>query len=174
MPTSDPATILIEQNHWANRQIFEACATLTEEQFHRRFEMGPGSLHDTLIHILGAMRRWTDMLGRRAARPRLEEGPKRSPAELLSLLEGVNAEWRQEVDRGPLDEVVRVELRGGAIKGALTRGGIVTHVATHGMHHRAQCLNMLRHVGLTPLPPSSVVEWMLMVDAAELQKGTGG
>ena len=27
------------------------------------------------------------------------------------------------------------------------------------MHHRAQCLNMLRQLGVTPLPPSSVAEW---------------
>ena len=40
-----------------------------------------------------------------------------------------------------------------------TRGAILTHVTTHAMHHRAQCLNMLRHLGVTPLPPSSVTEW---------------
>jgi hypothetical protein len=32
------------------------------------------------------------------------------------------------------------------------------------MHHRAQCLNMLRHIGLTPLPLSSVLEWIRTVD----------
>jgi uncharacterized damage-inducible protein DinB len=34
------------------------------------------------------------------------------------------------------------------------------------MHHRAQCLNMLRHLGVTPLPPSSVTEWDLMGNSA--------
>jgi uncharacterized damage-inducible protein DinB len=53
--------------------------------------------------------------------------------------------------------------RGGKMY-TFTRGAVVTHVTTHGMHHRAQCLNMLRHVGVSPLPPSSVLEWMLMVD----------
>jgi len=38
---------------------------------------------------------------------------------------------------------------------------VITHVTTHGMHHRAQCLNMLRHVGVNPLPQSSVLQWML-------------
>jgi uncharacterized damage-inducible protein DinB len=46
----------------------------------------------------------------------------------------------------------------------LSRGGVITHVATHGMHHRAQCLNMLRQLGVTPLPKSSVVEWMVTAD----------
>ena len=43
------------------------------------------------------------------------------------------------------------------------RGGVLTHVMTHGMHHRAQCLNMFRQLGVKG-PPSAVVEWMLMVD----------
>ncbi|MCH7793309.1 MAG: hypothetical protein IID31_13640, partial [Planctomycetes bacterium] len=47
---------------------------------------------------------------------------------------------------------------------SFTRGGVLTHVATHGMHHRAQCLNMFRSLGIAPLPPTSVLEWMLMVD----------
>jgi uncharacterized damage-inducible protein DinB len=37
-------------------------------------------------------------------------------------------------------------------------------VTTHAMHHRAQCLNMLRHLGVTPLPPSSVAEWTWLAD----------
>ena len=47
----------------------------------------------------------------------------------------------------------------------LTRAGVITQVTTHGMHHRAQCLNMLRHLGVKPLPPSSVIEWVRAVDA---------
>ena len=39
------------------------------------------------------------------------------------------------------------------------RAAVLTHVATHGMHHRAQCLNMLRRLDVQPLPPSSVSEW---------------
>jgi len=34
------------------------------------------------------------------------------------------------------------------------------------MHHRAQCLNMLRQLGVDPVPPSAVVEWIMMVDQA--------
>ena len=41
----------------------------------------------------------------------------------------------------------------------------LTHITTHGTHHRAQCLNMLRQLGVTPLPPSSVAEWTWLGDA---------
>ena len=39
--------ILLAQNRWATRNLIEICAALTKDQFHRRFDMGPGSLHDT-------------------------------------------------------------------------------------------------------------------------------
>jgi hypothetical protein len=29
--------------------MLDACAKLTDEQFHHRFEIGPGSLHDTFF-----------------------------------------------------------------------------------------------------------------------------
>ena len=70
MAEGDPLQILLLHDRWATSQVLNACATLTNEQFHQRFEMGPGSLHDTLTHVLGAMRTWTDTLTGRESRPR--------------------------------------------------------------------------------------------------------
>jgi uncharacterized damage-inducible protein DinB len=158
MPTSKPLDILLSHDHWATRQILEACAGLTEEQFHRRFEIGPGSLHDTMTHVLGAMRRWGDMLAGREQRARLE-GTRRGVAELLSLHDEIAADFAASARKYPVDQVVS-GVRDGKTY-TFPRGVVVTHVATHGMHHRAQCLNMLRQLGVKPLPPSSVVEWAL-------------
>ncbi len=80
MPTSDPIDILLRQNRWATRNLLESCEALPSEQFHQRFEIGPGSLHDTITHILAAMRGWGDMLAGRDQRPRLE-GEQRTPQE---------------------------------------------------------------------------------------------
>jgi uncharacterized damage-inducible protein DinB len=161
MATSNPLDILLAHNLWANRQIIEACAALTPEQFHQRFEMGPGSLHDTVTHILAAMRVWGDTLGGREQRPRLE-GTVRSIAELSAILDEVSAEIAVAAQMHPLADEATLTRGGKAY--SFPRGGILTHVTTHGMHHRAQCLNMLRHLGAIPLPPSSVAEWMRMVD----------
>ena len=162
MPTSNPLEILLAQNRWANRNLIEACSALSDEQFHQRFEMGPGSLHDTITHILGAMRGWGDMLAGREQRDRLETGGKRTPQELLELHDEIAGDFAASAAAHPTDESVS-ESRGGRDY-TFTRGGVLTHVTTHGMHHRAQCLNMLRQLGVDPLPPSAVVEWILMVD----------
>ena len=83
---SDPVEVLLTHNRWATRTLLDACATLPEQEFHQSFDMGPGSLHDTITHILAAMRGWGDMLAGREQRPGLE-GEKRTPRQLLALLD---------------------------------------------------------------------------------------
>ena len=159
---SDPVEILLVQNRWATRNLIEACGGLSREAFHQKFEMGVGSLHDTITHILGAMRGWGDMLAGREQRPRLE-GETRSTQDLLSLLDELSDDLESSAAAHPIDALVTGERGGRSF--TFTRGGVLTHVTTHGMHHRAQCLNMLRQLGVDALPPSSVVEWILMADA---------
>src|SRR4051794_22914946 len=159
MAESDVLQILLSHDRWATAQILDACGGLTDEQFHRPFEIGPGSLHDTLTHVIGAMRTWTDTLAGTEPRPRPEgDGQRRTADQLRSLLEESCRELEAEAGRRGLDETVTRRLRDGRTF-HFTRGAVLAHVATHGMHHRAQCLNMLRHLGVTPLPPSSVTEW---------------
>ncbi len=163
MSTSNPLDVLLAHDHWATRNILEACEPLTRGQFHRRFEIGPGSLHDTTTHIVGAMRGWGDLLAGRDQRPRLEhDGVERTPTELLLLLHEIAADLAHWARQFPLEEKVTGSRSGKTY--TFLRGGVVTHATTHSMHHRAQCLNMLRQLGITPLPMSSVLEWMLYVD----------
>ncbi|HZZ43504.1 MAG TPA: DinB family protein [Tepidisphaeraceae bacterium] len=162
MATSDAQAILLTHDRWATQQILDACAGLSEEEFHRRFEMGPGSLHDTVTHMLGAMRTWTQTLAGEEPGPRLEQGGKRSVGELKELLEECARGLEREAHRLPVGETITRVREGKAYQ--FTRGAVLTHVATHGMHHRAQCLNMLRQVGVKTLPMSSVAEWARVAD----------
>ena len=166
MPTSDPLQILLSHDQWATRQILQACQELSEEQFHQKFEMGLGSLHDTLTHIVGAMRGWGDMLAEREQRERLELNDTiRTPDELIRLVDEASLDLVETQQGKGVDEWVSGQRGGRTFR--FLRGSVLTHVTTHGMHHRAQCLNMLRHLGVDPLPPSSVLEWMLMDDLNE-------
>jgi uncharacterized damage-inducible protein DinB len=164
MPESDPLQILLSHDRWATAQLLDACGQLTADQFHRQFDIGPGSLHDTLTHVAGAMRVWTETLAGLEPRPRLEaDGQRRTPEQLRSVFEEAWRELSAEARRRPLDETVSRTLRNGKTA-RMTRGAVLTHVTTHGMHHRAQCLNMLRQLGVTPLPASSVAEWTWLDD----------
>ena len=159
MPESDPLQILLAHDRWATGQVLDACNRLPPEALHRRFEVGPGSLHDTLTHMVGAIRTWTDTLAGCEPRPRPEtDGQSRTPDQIRALLDESYGELAAEAARRPLAEMVTRVMRGGRAA-SFTRAAVLAHVATHGMHHRAQCLNMLLHLGVQPLPPSSVTEW---------------
>ena len=153
-----PATTLLAHDAWANRAMHGALASLTPEQLDRPFEMGLGALRPTFTHILGATRGWTDVLAGRSQRPRLEADEPMGPPEWQALLEPTASELREAALSGPMDEVLHAERNGKTY--TFVRAHVVTHVTTHAVHHRAQCLNMLRHLGVDPLPPSSVLEWM--------------
>ena len=165
MPPSDPLDILLSHDRWATEQVLDACAQLTDEQFHRRFEIGHGSLHDTLTHVIAVVRALGDTLSGAEPRPRLEsDGQGRTPAQLRALLDESYPPFAAEARRRPLDETVTRRTSIGKLL-TITRGAAFVHVTTHAMHHRAQCLNMRRHLGVSPLPPSSVAEWTWLGEA---------
>jgi len=176
--SSEPLSIALEHNSWATREVLRACAALDDSQWHRRFEMGPGSLHDTLTHIVGAMFRWADRIDGppRAVRPSIEDGSRRTPAQLMTLLDGAAADLAASAERARergLGTAIDVTLGGRAYR--FTLGAMLVHVTTHGMHHRAQCLNMLRQLAVPGvsdrLPEIDVLEWQLGSAAAFQNRG---
>jgi uncharacterized damage-inducible protein DinB len=183
--SSDPLAILAAHDAWATRKLLEACRGLSREQFHRRFPIGPGSLHDTLTHIVGAMRRWADRIEGRALRapimnipsvPGSPEARERTPDELLAVLEETEGDLRNVMERARANLAAVVEVVWPAPGGAgttkayrFTKGAALTHLYTHGEWHRAQCVNMLKHLGAAgvsdTLPELQVVDWQTEVEA---------
>jgi uncharacterized damage-inducible protein DinB len=151
----------------ATRVLLERCRALDERQLAQRFDIGPGSVRDTLRHLVGARRRWADRIGGRPLRPPLEDeaGGPRTPDELLATLVADAGDFaavaRAVAAEGRLDEVMELAVPGIAEPFRFTRGTAIVHVATHGVHHRAQVLNMLRRLGVEDLPDLDAVEWEL-------------
>jgi uncharacterized damage-inducible protein DinB len=168
MATGNPLDILLKHDMWATEQMIAACEKLSAEQFARKFEMGPGSLQATITHIIAAMNAWADTLARAPHRPRIDQdGRAYTPAQLRQMLEASTSEFAAIAKAHPVEEIVTRQREG--IDYHFTRGAVITHVATHGMHHRAQCLNMLKQLGVKPLPPSSVAEWTRIADLPPAQ-----
>jgi uncharacterized damage-inducible protein DinB len=154
---ADPIDILVAHDRWATHNVIRACEGLTDDNLHRTFEMGLGTLHATIVHMIGAVQGWSDALALRPQRPWIDEKTRRTPVQLLAEYDDAAAEFTAVLRAGPMDQELKRERLG--VVYIYTRATVITHVLTHAMHHRAQCLNMLRHVGVTPLPQSSVVEW---------------
>jgi len=165
MPQHDPTEIMIRHNDWATTQLLDACNNLSDDQLDHPFDMGVGTLRKTITHTLGAQRGWGDLLAGRPQRERLEAQGPHSIAQLRDLHHDISTDFAASVRAHPANDIARGERN--ARTYAFTRGQVATHVYTHAMHHRAQCLNMLHHLGIDPLPPSAVVEWCFMEDPVE-------
>lgn len=174
--TSDPIDALLAHNLWATRLILEKCRGLSPEQFGRAFPIGPGDrggLHAILTHIIGAMRRWADRISARPVRPAIENWRSGhvarsayTPDELLVLLEESHRDLVAVVG-----EARRLGLERDVFlhkTHSCTAGVAIASAAAHGHYHRAQCMNVLRQLGV-PLDDVTidVIDWQ---DTMESQR----
>lgn len=168
--SSDPFDILLRHNTWATRALLEQCRGLTHQQFHQDFGIGPGSLHDNIMHCIAVMGRWIDRIEGRPLRPRIDgrtSGDDSSPVQprsiddLLALLDSADREWREVLPRlrPRLGEVLEVTFPGSSQKYRFTVAAAIIHVTNHGMHHRAQCIHMLKRLGVKELPDLDELQW---------------
>lgn len=154
----DVVAILLAHCRSADVEILNAMRGLTPEQLDRPFEMGPGSIRAAYEHDLGALRGWADVYANRPRRAWLpDEGPY-TMDRLEALTTELHDDWAAIAGKFPLEEVIE-RPRGGSVR-RFTRAHILVHVTTHSMHHRAQMINMLRHVGVEQLPTGSVMHWV--------------
>lgn len=169
LPTaSDPIDILLAYNRWATIKLLKLCEPLEPSRWRRPFEMGPGTLEATFTHIIGALRRWADRIDGRTLRPRIDDGTERTPAQLIALLEEAHADFCGVVGRARaegLGRVVTIDFGGKPY--TFTAAGSIMHALNHGTHHRAQCLNMMRHVGLANLPEIDLCDWQWFTECVD-------
>lgn len=141
----------------ARERVFEKVRPLGADQYARQFPIGLGSLARTLTHIM--ICEWMYMQRiQELAVPPYEEWPiqdEKPPA--FAVLE---AAWsRQAVEtraaigrvgdwKGDLEYRVMRDDKTPMIVAA-SRGDIFTQLVLHEVHHRAQAMNMLRHLGAT-------------------------
>ena len=144
----------LEHNVWATRRVIEACRPLSRQQWDQSFDLGPGSLSATLAHLVEAMAYYADCFAGRAYERRPDFGARASsPDGLLTLLD----ESGRALDDS-IESLVSRHAERGSVAWRSAPGGklpvplALAQVFDHGTHHRAQCLNMLRRLGVEPLP----------------------
>jgi uncharacterized damage-inducible protein DinB len=145
---------------WTTRELLLRCRGLSDEQLDRQFPIGHGSLRATFVHIIWNIEVWTDLMCERPVRP----NPGPSAATLPRLIERLHAaaaefatvSRRLQAQRR-LDDVFFDTVESPPVE--QTFGGTIAHVITHSMHHRAQVLNIMRHLGIKDLIEGDVLSW---------------
>lgn len=154
---------LLRHDAWTTRELLLRAAKLPDAALDQEFDLGYRTLRRTFVHMISNMECWCDLM---TGSPQREIVPgeaansidglierlDRAAAELLALGESVEREGR--VDDEFVDALDNPPRR-------KPLGAGLVHIATHGMHHRAQCLYILRRLGAADLPEGDALSWEL-------------
>lgn len=136
---------LFEHNNWANLQIIQACAALTNEQLDAEPQSATqGSIRSTLIHLVSSQRGYLALLTLPVeARPKtpldfaeLKESITKSGEGLLALVKDENNFTRD-----------RLQTRNGYYVDPWV---VILQIINHATEHREQIKSMLSALGITP------------------------
>lgn len=146
-------------NSWAHEKVLASAGPLTDAQLDRKFEMGLGSIRATLFHLWGAERVWLDRWidPSRAKFPQPE--PTISIRELGDRLRGTAAERAAFLADTDINRRITYTNMKGEVSSFVVRD-LLLHVCIHATHHRAQIINMLRHVGAEL--PKPAIDYIFM------------
>lgn len=150
---------LFGYNDWMRDRLMALIEPLDDSRLDRPFEMGPGSIRKTMEHL--AMAEWLWLKRWKGWCPKEQDLPK-TGTEMVALWKFFRDIAREresyldtlkdeELDR----DVTYTNLAGETYTFRL--GHLFIHVCNHGTHHRAQVVNMLRHVGVTTPPTDYLV-----------------
>ncbi len=131
---------------WANAKVLDAAKSLTDADLDAPREIGFGSLRSILFHILAAEEIWLERWQLLPWRSFPKDPEGLSIEQIHERLRQISAKRRTFMDQG------RANLWDQSITYRDSRGDeytrnlrdLLLHVANHGIHHRAQALNILR------------------------------
>jgi len=148
---------LLGHDTWTTRQLLLRCDVLSEEQLDRTFEFGNRSLRETFHHIIAVMESHTDFLLTRM--PSVHDYTDKSVEQLLLRLVRGSKDFSDVALRvqreNRMDELITNPRNGNR----RSYGGIIAHLLTHSMHHRAQALYMMERLGLEDVIEGDALGW---------------
>ena len=142
---------LLAFNAWASNRIFEATASMTADQYMKDMKSSLGSIHGTLVHMVGAekiyLARWQ---GRSEPFLAASEVPSREA--LVEVWEKTGLETARFVgtltDKKLQEPIVVKTMKGETFEYVLWQ--TFQHVVDHSTYHRGQVITLMRQLGVTP------------------------
>lgn len=145
-------------NDWANDLLMDAAKSLGDDKLDQAFEMGIGTFRKTMLHIESAERYWLAHW-RGESHPTWQELDDTTGLAALADAWSVVRQQREACLESLDDSALMREVTAEPGKDMFLTfrlGETMLQVVTHGTHHRAQALNMLRHVANVSMPMSMI------------------
>ena len=172
MPRIDTLRECFTWNDWGREKLLAAAAGLRDEQLDRPMEMGEGSLRATFQHLYGAERIW---LERWRGTPQDQFPHARTVRRLDELRRAfceLAAARTADLAAADLQRPVTYTAIPDGKTYTHRLGDILLHVCNHGVHHRAQAVNMLRQLGAATPKPGLDYIFMKLEQAERGETGT--
>ncbi len=141
------------------RYFIERCREITPEQMHQAFDVGQGSVYETIGHIIRNLEIWTDLMREVPVRKRPS-----IPEDVDTCLERFDAamayftEYAKSVASDNRLDDSYVDTRDDPPV-RFRFGMTILHVLTHTTGHRWEIQHMLQRLGLSDLIEGDVQEW---------------
>ena len=150
---------------WTLRYFIERCRELTPSQLHQSFDIGHGTVHDTMNHIIGNIEVWTDLMRERPVRklPPMEANSDSYLLRFDAAMADFAGYARLLAAEGRLNETYLDVLD--TPPQTKTFGGTLLHVLTHTTVHRWEIQHMLQRLGLTDLLEGDVLGYEYVSDS---------
>ena len=144
---------------WLTHRSVDACRALPEDELHRAFPIGLGSVWNTLLHMHGAERIWIAALEGTEVRPMPTRDEIPDFARLDADWADVRGRWDRYLAALTVAEAGRVmeRHRDGKVFRQVVRD-VLMQVPTHALYHNAQLSFMFRSMG-RPFPDSAWLLW---------------
>jgi uncharacterized damage-inducible protein DinB len=144
---------LFAYDQWANSRTFDACSTLSHEEFLRNMGSSFPSVRDTLAHMIGAQWVWLERFHGRIppGLPKPQEFPDFSV--LRERAGEIQHELNHYIARISAEDLASPfeyrDLKGNSHRNY--RWQVLQHLANHGTYHRGQITTLLRQLGAKPI-----------------------
>ena len=147
---------MLGHDRWATALFLEKSRDLTDEQLDQPFDIGQGTLRETLDHMIYVVDSWTRQMAGEPTPPPREGRP--SIAELMERHERNSAFFadvarRMQAD-GRLDETFVDHY-----DYSQSIGATIIHVVLHNAQHRAEARHILERLGVEDVWEGDPQEW---------------
>lgn len=146
----DRFRILYDYHIWANHRVWECAMQLSDEQYVQPFSHSVGSVHEQLVHLMGADYIWMSRLQGTSPTAVLTAGdyPNRAAVRALwDQLEGDARAFLATLDGAHFEAVVEYRrTNGDPMRDPVWV--ILTQLVNHGTDHRAQIMAQLNTFGV--------------------------
>ncbi|MBT7192008.1 MAG: damage-inducible protein DinB [Anaerolineae bacterium] len=144
----DTLTTLFSHNLWANLQLLDICANLTDEQLDSTLDGTFGSIRETFEHIAKAEQAYFS----RVSTGKLFQHPKEAgPMSMDEIKETLHFTGEGFINRAPevkADEIVTINWDGEPRD--VPKTILLTQAINHATEHRSQIMTILTQLGIQP------------------------